>query len=465
MKAKQPTFVSPTKLQDVLKLLQRKSPQAVVLSGGTFLAKNQPSQASVVVDILRCGLEGIKIGKKKSRIGATTSAAQIAATEALDGVGLRILRQAAAAISGQAVRNQVTLGGNLVGAMTWSDMPVALLALDAQVELSRTSGKRLLSIQDFYATHPKKQFKKGELITGVDIPNLAKGSGASFLKSTRTVAEVALVNVATMLQIQSGVCKKARIAVGAAQPRPFRATQAEKLLEGKTIDASLINEAATVAQGQARVRADMRVSKSYRETLLFVLVQRALNEAVARAEGKNLPKMCRSVCPEPWTRKNASTDSSLIVTVDGTTQTWTIRPNDILLDVLRREGITSVKHGCDDGYCGACSVLVNGRLLNACLVIAAQVQGCDIVTAAGVGSIQHPHPIQTALVQEGAVQCGFCTPGWVVSTKALLDHVQDPNDQEICTGMDGNLCRCTGYVKPLNAIRKASKQLQQKRRR
>ncbi|MCK5690021.1 (2Fe-2S)-binding protein, partial [Myxococcota bacterium] len=115
--------------------------------------------------------------------------------------------------------------------------------------------------------------------------------------------------------------------------------------------------------------------------------------------------------------------------------------------------------GCDEGYCGTCGVLINGRLLNSCMIPAAQVDGCTIVTSAGIGSIFDPHPIQQALVDESAVQCGFCTPGIVVAGKTLLDEIADPTEVEIKEALDGNLCRCTGYVKPLKAIDTAAKMM------
>jgi carbon-monoxide dehydrogenase small subunit len=104
-------------------------------------------------------------------------------------------------------------------------------------------------------------------------------------------------------------------------------------------------------------------------------------------------------------------------------------------------------------------VLVDGRLMNACMLLAAQVDGCTLTTATGIGSLFAPHPIQTAMVAEGAVQCGFCTPGFVVAAKALLDQVPDPSRAELCAALDGNLCRCTGYVKQLDAIERAAREL------
>jgi aerobic-type carbon monoxide dehydrogenase small subunit (CoxS/CutS family) len=134
-----------------------------------------------------------------------------------------------------------------------------------------------------------------------------------------------------------------------------------------------------------------------------------------------------------------------------------MRPHENLLDVLRRGDVLSVKRGCDEGYCGACAVTVDGRLVNSCILFAAQADGCEITTAAGIGTVFEPHPLQRAFVDAGAVQCGFCTPGMIVAAKTLLDGDPDPTDAQVREALDGNLCRCTGYVKPLEAIREAAR--------
>jgi carbon-monoxide dehydrogenase small subunit len=131
--------------------------------------------------------------------------------------------------------------------------------------------------------------------------------------------------------------------------------------------------------------------------------------------------------------------------------------NITLLQILRETvGLTGTKKGCDKGECGACTVLFNGVTANSCLIIAPQVDGSLIITIEGIGTIENPHPIQKAFVEEGAVQCGFCTPGIVVSTYDLLNKKPKPTDNEIREALSGNLCRCTGYIKIFTAVRKAS---------
>jgi carbon-monoxide dehydrogenase small subunit len=126
-----------------------------------------------------------------------------------------------------------------------------------------------------------------------------------------------------------------------------------------------------------------------------------------------------------------------------------------LLQLLRTNGHPEVKEGCDEGQCGSCVVLLDGALVNSCQVFAATAVEKEITTVKGIGTIHKPHPIQEALVETGAVQCGFCTPGMVLAAFALLKEKPNPTEEEIKIALDGNLCRCTGYVKIIDGVKLA----------
>jgi len=142
----------------------------------------------------------------------------------------------------------------------------------------------------------------------------------------------------------------------------------------------------------------------------------------------------------------------LHVTVNGQPQAWTIAPGELLLDVLRRQGYFGVKRGCESGECGACTVLLDGEPVNSCLMFAAQVEGRDVLTVEGLAPEEGLHPLQEAFLDHGAVQCGFCSPGMLLSAKALLDRNPNPTEEEVREAMSGHLCRCTGYEKPVQAV-------------
>ena len=143
--------------------------------------------------------------------------------------------------------------------------------------------------------------------------------------------------------------------------------------------------------------------------------------------------------------------------VNGAPKRWSIAPGDILLDVLRREGYVGVKRGCETGECGACTVLLRGRPINSCLMFAAQAEGAEIVTIEGLAQGDQLDPVQEAFLDEGAVQCGFCTGGMILGAKALLDRRPRPSEEEVREALAGHLCRCTGYRKPVEAVQAASR--------
>ena len=149
-------------------------------------------------------------------------------------------------------------------------------------------------------------------------------------------------------------------------------------------------------------------------------------------------------------------------TINGEDQTFLSDSRDSLLDALReRIGLTGVKEGCNNGNCGACAVLLDGRLVNSCCVMAAEVEGASVTTVEGIATGDSLHPLQQAFLEEAALQCGICTPGFIVSAKALLDLNPHPSEHEVRFWLAGNLCRCTGYDKIVKAVQRASNQLQE----
>ena len=151
-------------------------------------------------------------------------------------------------------------------------------------------------------------------------------------------------------------------------------------------------------------------------------------------------------------------------TVNGDTQEFVCDPAATLLDVLRDElGLTGSKEGCGSGDCGACTVMLDGQMVCSCLVFAAEAEGRTIATIEGVAEGSELHPIQRKFLEKGALQCGFCTPGFIVASKALLDQNPDPSESEVRYWLAGNLCRCTGYDKIVRAVLDSAAELRQER--
>ncbi len=144
---------------------------------------------------------------------------------------------------------------------------------------------------------------------------------------------------------------------------------------------------------------------------------------------------------------------NLELTVNGQLYRLEVAPSKRLLDVLREDlNLTGTKEGCGEGECGACSVILDGKLVNSCLVLALQANGKTVLTVEGLAENDELHPLQKAFLTEGAVQCGYCTPGMLLAAKALLDENPNPSREEIKTALSGNLCRCTGYEHVIRAV-------------
>jgi aerobic carbon-monoxide dehydrogenase small subunit len=153
--------------------------------------------------------------------------------------------------------------------------------------------------------------------------------------------------------------------------------------------------------------------------------------------------------------------TEITLTLNRVVRRLVVHDDATLAQVLRDDiGLLGTKISCNEGECGACTVLLDGKAVNACIVLALEVDGCDLLTIEGLAGVGELHPVQAAFIEEGAVQCGYCTPGMILSTKALLDRNPAPDDSDIRKALEGNLCRCTGYNRIVKAVVSAAKKLQ-----
>lgn len=151
-------------------------------------------------------------------------------------------------------------------------------------------------------------------------------------------------------------------------------------------------------------------------------------------------------------------NKQILLTVNGEAHELEVEPRETLVDVIREKiGLTGTKKGCDTGDCGACTVILNGKPVSSCMLLAIDADGGEITTIEGLTGPGGLHPLQNAFVNNHAIQCGFCTPGMLLTAKALLDENANPSEEDIRQGMAGNLCRCTGYVNIVKAVQEAAK--------
>jgi carbon-monoxide dehydrogenase small subunit len=157
---------------------------------------------------------------------------------------------------------------------------------------------------------------------------------------------------------------------------------------------------------------------------------------------------------------STSTRVHVSAVINGEPTEFLVEPRQSLLETLRDVlGLTGAKEGCNDGNCGACSVLMNGRMVNSCLVLGVEAEGAEITTVEGLANGSELHPLQQSFLENAALQCGICTPGFLISAKALLDQEPNPSEQRIRFWLSGNLCRCTGYDKIVRAVQDAAEKM------
>jgi carbon-monoxide dehydrogenase medium subunit len=279
-------FAHPRSVEEALALLAAGKGEARPLAGGTSLALAAGVRARVLVDLSRAGLDGITLSGGELHLGAMASLASVARSREVLDAGLVGLAEAAAAAGSSLLRNQITVGGNVVGLYAWSDLPPMLLALGAKVRVRSAAGSRDVGIDEFVARHPAKLLQPGELVVEVLVPRAAEHTGNAFLKFARTAFDYALCGTAACVRVEGGVMREARVAVGALRPLPARLLSAEKLLAGKPPTEAVLAAAAAAGAAEAEVAADFRASVEYRRGLCGVQVRRVLELAARRAAGR-----------------------------------------------------------------------------------------------------------------------------------------------------------------------------------
>jgi xanthine dehydrogenase iron-sulfur cluster and FAD-binding subunit A len=394
---------------------------------------------------------------------------------------LPVLALAARTIASRQVRNRATIGGALAIADPSADILCALVAAGAEVEVASSSGVRRLPVERFLTGPYQCDLGNEELITSVLVPRSAGGPAAYAKVGARNAMARAACAVAVVLDEER---RTAGIAVAACAPTPVRASEAERLVaeeapwdDGGELDEGLLRRAAALVAGATRPRADGRGSVEYKRHAAAVLGGRALarawreqaaaplgeRSAGAPSRGSRTlrPDKGRFVTnpsvPDP---SLPSDGGAMTLRVDGAEHTLPPEAaGDSLLRVLRDDlGLTAPKNACEEGECGSCTVAIDGEIACACLVPSVQAAGCEVETAAGLAPVDGElHPVQAALLEAGGVQCGFCTPGFVMAARDLLRRVPDPTDEQIRESLNGNLCRCTGYRKIVEAVRLAAR--------
>ncbi len=277
-------FYRPRTVEDACTLLAKKDERNIVLAGGTTLAVHLDAKADGLVDLSLTGMTYIRKNKDGYAIGAMTPVADVAAAENLQGPAGTLLRCAAHQIGSTLIRHSVTVGGNVVTAFPWADLPPALLALDAKVVLQRQRDERILMADKLFAKSPRDEIAPGEILVEVRVPEFRKGTGTAFVKVAKTKNDYSILDVAVRVTLAGEKIDSVRIALNAVSKRPMRCLEAERMLVGIRLAQADIAAAAAHCAGEVEISSDLRASRDYRRAILPIHVERCLREAVAKAQ-------------------------------------------------------------------------------------------------------------------------------------------------------------------------------------
>jgi xanthine dehydrogenase iron-sulfur cluster and FAD-binding subunit A len=377
------------------------------------------------------------------------------------------LVQACWEVGAPQIRNRGTVAGNLITASPANDTITPLMALGAHVLLRSTQNERLVALNDFYTGVRRTVMQPGEVLVDIRFPALHTNQRGTFLKlGLRRAQAISLVNVAIILTMDDSRVTNASITLGSVAPTVIHAVQAEKFLTDQMLDEDTLEQTARLAMDAARPIADIRSTADYRAEMVRVCVSRGLRSLVEGQPGTLIsarPPLLwghgYSGAKDRWSKPVAHANHDPIITrINGKEYTFHTGHHKTLLRLLREEaGLPGTKEGCAEGECGACTVFLDGIAVMSCLVPAPRAHGADIVTIEGLAKDGILHPVQQAFIDAGAVQCGYCTPGFIMSAVKLLEENPHPTHDEIKQAITGNLCRCTGYYSIISAIERASR--------
>ncbi len=478
-------YLTPTTLGDALDLLAEHGNDARVIAGGTDLllelARGVRPQ-KILIDITRIpGLDTMRHDNDGwIRLGPLVTHNQVVASPLAVERAFPLAR-ACWEVGAPQIRNRGTVAGNLITASPANDTITPLWALDARMTLASRRGTRTLTCAQFFQGVRRTALAPDELLVDIAFRGLDDHASGAFLKlGLRRAQAISLVNVAIVLHREGEQVRQAAIALGAVAPTILRATDAEQALIGSALDEATIEQAAILAAAASRPIDDVRASADYRREMVAVLTRRALTQIREgrTREGWEASPITLGGCA--WPGSSADESGASTSHEAGAIQfTLNNRPAAIhnangktLLDLLRAAPeaggfhLTGTKEGCAEGECGACTVLLNGAAVMSCLVPASALEGCHVVTIEGLAAdegdptlLPAVNALQRAFVMAGATQCGYCTPGLLMSATRLLAENPTPNRSAIEQALAGNLCRCTGYAKIIEAVLKTSQQV------
>ena len=463
-------YVAPESLDDALAALAAHGPSARVIAGGTDLLLELSRGARTGIDTLIDlsvleGLDTIAEHDGRIELGPLVTHGDVVGFQRMLDVGLP-LAQACLEVGGPQLRNRATIVGNIVTASPANDTISALYALGADVTVSSAGGgDRTMPIEAFFTGFRATALEPGELVTRISFDALGGARRGIFVKlGLRRAQAISVVHAAAVVtDAGDGTVADLVLALGSVGPTIELVEAAAGIARGRPLS-DAASDVAAAARAAVTPIDDLRSTAEYRSQTTEVVVERALRSLAAGTEAATWPhrpprlvsadRAPAAASPGAPSRRARTDDDAIVATVNGVEREAANAAGRTLLDWLRLDlGLTGTKEGCAEGECGACTVHLDGRAVLACLVPAARAEGASITTVEGVAPPEGDlHPVQQALADCGGVQCGFCTPGFVMSAAMLAVEEPKPSRAQVEHGLSGNLCRCTGYYSIIDAL-------------